>query len=247
MHEIQLNGVTLKLDDIEDIERLSLRASWQGLLDFGFDAWEVFRQSTDDPKDVAEDCTREMLDRFGGYGVVQRVYGNVDYRKARHIVLPDYAIRQALFVDSKAEKSNATATLQMSQLSMRVRHVRGGESLDMPGRLKCIETYDGVEYLSTTLLMHYCYSSAVQDQGRDVPPYRLGQVKLAAIPNGFLQDRYNPHEGTGFWRAGRNAPSLDEEFRVRISFEALSAQCRWRVQTAVYDEEQHRIIGQWTK
>ena len=245
MTPIQINGVALTIEDVDTIERLSLRALWQAVQDFGFDAWQIFHQSTDDPKDVAEDCTREMLDRFGGYGIIQRIYGNVDYRKARHIILPDYSIRQALFVDSKAEKTNATATLQMSQISMRVRQIRDGQAIDLPGRLQCIERYSGFEYLSTTLLVHYCYSSPNQSQGRDVPPYNLKQIKLAAIPNGLLQSRYNPDENTGFWRAGRNAPSLGEEFRVRLNFDDLQRHSKWRVQTVTYDDQQERIIGQW--
>ena len=85
----------LTLGEIENIEKLSLRALFLAFCDFGFDAWEVFHQSSDDPKDIAEDATREIMDRLGGYGVSQRIYGNVDYRKARYVVLPDFAVRQA--------------------------------------------------------------------------------------------------------------------------------------------------------
>src|SRR3972149_4087952 len=119
---------SLSLDEIEDIEKVSLRALFAAAKDFGFDAWDVFNQSNDDPKDVAEDVTREMLDRFGGFGLSQRIFGNVDYRKARYVVLPGYSVRQALFVDSKADKESSTATLQMSQLSMRVRQHRSGQN-----------------------------------------------------------------------------------------------------------------------
>lgn len=149
----------LELDEIESIEKLSLRALVTAAIDFGFDAWEVFHQSSDDPKDVAEDVTREMLDRLGGYGVSQRVFGNVDYRKARYVILPEFAVRQALFVDSKAEKSSTNATLQMSQLSMRVRQHRGGQNVDVPGRIAVHETYDQQSYLSTILLAHYHYEA----------------------------------------------------------------------------------------
>jgi len=99
---------SLTEDEIEALEKAALRALWIAARDFSLDAWEYFRQSTDDPKDIAEDVTREMLDRMGGYQIDQRLYGNVDYRKARYAIYPDMAVRQALFVDSKAEK-NATA------------------------------------------------------------------------------------------------------------------------------------------
>ena len=47
----------------------------------------------------------------------QRLFGKTDYKRARYLFHPDYAIRQALFIDSKAEKVNGqgTATLQTSQ------------------------------------------------------------------------------------------------------------------------------------
>lgn len=56
----------LDLEEIESIEKLSLRALYTAAVDFGFDAWEVFHQSSDDPKDVAEDVTRECLTDWEG-------------------------------------------------------------------------------------------------------------------------------------------------------------------------------------
>lgn len=56
--------------------------------------------------------------------------------------------------------------------------------------------------------------------GKDVPPYRLLKLTLVAIPNGRLQDRYNPDHVETIWMAGRNAPSRGEDFRVRLSFSA---------------------------
>ncbi|MCS6940704.1 MAG: SfiI family type II restriction endonuclease [Roseiflexus sp.] len=50
------------------------------------------------------------------------------------------------------------------------------------------------------------------------------------MPNGILQDRYNPNSEKTIWLAGRNAPSLGEEFRVRLSFARLKQKASWRVQ-----------------
>ncbi len=47
----------------------------------------------------------------------------------------------------------------------------------------------------------------------------------------MLQERYNPDEHKTIWRAGRNAPTLGEEFRVRLSFQLLKEKAHWRVQT----------------
>jgi len=80
--------------EIEGIERLTLRWLFQAAVDFGSAATEIFHQSPDEVKDVAEDVTREMLDSLSGFNVSQRIYGTVDYKKARYIILPDMAVRQ---------------------------------------------------------------------------------------------------------------------------------------------------------
>ncbi len=49
------------------------------------------------------------------------------------------------------------------------------------------------------------------------------RIILACIPNGELQDRYNPSADETIWLAGRNAPTLGEDFRVRLSYEKLAA------------------------
>ena len=82
------------------------------------EAHVIFLKSPDNVQDIAEDITRELLDRLSGFNVPQRIYGTVDYKKARYVILPDQTIRQALFIDSKAEKTNRTATIQMSQTSL---------------------------------------------------------------------------------------------------------------------------------
>ncbi len=58
------------------------------------------------------------------------------------------------------------------------------------------------------------------------------QRKIIApcIPNGKLQSSYNPDaRNNTFWRAGRNAPTLGEDFRVRVRFDALKERASWRV------------------
>ena len=47
--------------------------------------------------------------------------------------------------------------------------------------------------------------------------------------HGELQSKYNPNEDKSFWRAGRNAPTLGEEFRVRVKLSALKDFANWRV------------------
>jgi hypothetical protein len=230
----------LEPTEIEDIEKQSLRSLYTAAFDFGFDAFDIFYQSSDEPRDIAEDITREMLDRLGGYQVQQRVLGNVDYRKARYVILPDFAVRQALFVDSKAEKSCNSATMQMSQLSLAVRQVRGGEPVEYRGHLPPVSFHGGLPFLSTTLLAHYNYEE--QDD-----KYLLKHLTLSVVPNGILQNNYNPNEHDTIWIAGRNAPTLGEDFRVRLSFKKLKLKAMWRVQRIEYIPEKPAIRTDWNE
>jgi hypothetical protein len=113
---------------LEGIEKGSLRLVSQALYEFRATAALIFQRERDLAADIGEDITREALDRMGVSKMDARLFGKIDYKRARYIFNRDYAVRQALFVDSKAEKESGqgTATLQMSQVSMRVRQVRGG-------------------------------------------------------------------------------------------------------------------------
>lgn len=230
----------LELDEIERIEKQSLRWLFQAAVDFGFDAWDIFQQSPNDIQHVAEDITREMLDRLGGYQIHRRIPGNIDYRKARYVILPEFAVRQGLFVDSKAERTSRTAMLQMSRVSMEVREKRAGTDLVAEGRLPKISNYDGSNYLTTMLLAHFEYEDIAN-------AHHLRHLTIAALPNGLLQDRYNATVDDTIWRAGRNAPSREEEFRVRLSFPALIAKQPWRVQRVNYQETRRTISAAWTE
>lgn len=233
---------TLGAEEIESIEKQSLRSLFLAAKDFGFDAFDIFAQSSDDQKDIAEDITREMLERLGGYRVEKRILGNVDYRKARYVVLSEYATRQALFVDSKAEKTASSATLQMSQLSIGVYQLRGGIEIAEKGAIRPVSVHGGLSFISTTLLAHYYY-----EQPSLHKPNRLIQLTLAAIPNGRLQKKYNPSSDDSIWIVGRNAPTRGEDFRVRLSFNRLSMKTAWRVQRLTYDPVKRSVLGEWSE
>ena len=87
-------------------------------------------------------------------------------------------------------------------------------------------------------IVHFLYSD-------DSDIYHLKEVKITVIPNGKLQDRYNPTVDDGIWLAGRNAPTLGEDFRVRVSFARIQQKASWRVQTIHYDEINGECRGQW--
>ena len=224
-------------DEVERIEKLTMRWLFQAVVDFGTDPFTIFQRSPDDPKDVAQDVTREVLDRLAGYNIPQRVFGTVDYKRARYIILPHQIVRQALFVDSKAEKEDRSATLQMSQISMTVLQRREGAAKSEQGKLPIISRFNGDEFLTTTMFPHYHYEDSH-------PNYMLHSVTLCAVPNGRLQARYNPTPDDSIWLVGRNAPTRGEDFRVRLGFKRLESKARWRVQRVYYDPGRVRTAWQ---
>lgn len=222
---LNLDALTDNLDRPEEIERASLRLVTQALLDYRMVAAEIFREESDLVADIGEDITREALDLMGMPRIDQRLFGKIDYKRACYVFHPDYAIKQALFVDSKAEKTGGqgTATLQTTQLSMTVRQVRSGEEVEVAGKLPTVLILKEESYLTTTIFVKYSYSTAGASNV-------LKSITVAAVPNGMLQNRYNPASDDTIWVAGRNAPSLGEVFRVRLSFSRLKSKAPWRVQ-----------------
>jgi hypothetical protein len=213
-------------DRLEEIERASLRLVTQAIYDYRETALEIFREESDLVADIGEDITREALDRMGMSRIDQRLFGKMDYKRACYFFHPDYAVKQALFVDSKAEKTDGqrTATLQTSQLSMIVHQIRFGQEIHVPGKLPPVLVLKNEPYLTTTLFVKYNYDDL--DEAKE-----LKSITVAALPNGMLQARYNPDVHDTIWIAGRNAPTLGEEFRVRLSFSRLRNKANWRVQT----------------
>lgn len=219
------NELKDNLPRLEEIEKVSLRLVVQAIYDYRVVAQEIFREESDLVADIGEDITREALDKMGVSKIDQRLFGKIDYKRARYLFHPEYAIKQALFVDSKAEKTEGkrTATLQTSQLSMTVRQVRAQEDIEVPGTLPKIIRVRDDEFITTTIFVKYNYA---EEAGSNV----LQTITVAAVPNGFLQDIYNPSSTDTIWLAGRNAPSLGEAFRVRLSFAHLREKMLWRVQ-----------------
>src|SRR5436309_16071605 len=105
-------------DRLEEIEKASMRLVTQAVYEFRLTAAEIFAREKDLAQDIAEDITREALDRLGVSRMDLRLFGKIDYKRARYVFHPEYAVRQALFVDSKAEKESGTATLQTAQTSL---------------------------------------------------------------------------------------------------------------------------------
>ena len=195
----------------------------QALQDYRQQAATIFREETDQPQDIAEDVTREAVEAMGMPGLRERLYGKVDVKKAIYVFLPQ-AQPVDLMLDAKAEKENGdrTATIQMSQTSMRVRMLRAGQEIDEPGKLDQVIRRGDRNFHVVTIIAKFVYSEAGHSQD-------LKRMIVACIPNGQLQERYNPDAEDTIWLAGRDAPTLGEDFRVRLSYQRLRDKAGWRV------------------
>lgn len=215
------------LDLLEQVEKATLRMVTQAIYDFRNEAREFFIHEPDFVADIGEDITRESMDRMGTSTIPVRLFGRIDYKRARYVFHPEYSIRQALFVDSKAEKTEGarTVTIQTAQTSMRIRQMRSGNPIDEQGTLPEILEIQGDDYLVTTIFVKYNYT-----ESGDYLQKTLESISVSCIPNGMLQERYNPSVRQTFWLAGRNAPSRGEAFRVRASLSRLKSMTTWRVQ-----------------
>lgn len=221
---LDANALADKPTLIEAIEKASTRFVTQAIELFRPEAVTIFSQESDLQADIGEDITAEALDSLGMSRMAQRVFGKMDYKRARYIFEADYAVRQVLLVDSKAEKAGNVARLQTSQTSMRIRQVRRGEVLDVPGTVPKVAVLGGVPFVTTTIFVKYVY-------GTDDRANLLKKIVVACCPNGFLQDDYNPNATDTIWVGGPDSPMRRESFRTRLSFAMLKAKRSWRVQT----------------
>ncbi len=211
-------------DELERLERTVLSMVAQSLTDYKSQAETIFREETDLPQDIAEDVTREAIEAMGVSGLRERLYGKVDVKKAIYVFLPEPQ-PAALMLDAKAEKLNGdrTATIQMSQTSMTVKMRRAGNLIDEPGKLDQVIKRGSRAFHVVTVIAKFVYQESGESQ-------TLKRIVVACIPNGKLQERYNPNPDDTIWLAGRDAPTLGEDFRVRLSYQRLRDKAAWRVQ-----------------
>lgn len=211
----------MESDRVEYLERTVVAMVTQALMDYRDEAITIFREETDHPQDIAEDILREAIDTMGLSEMHERLYGKVDLKKAIYVFAPK-AEPVALMLDAKAEKDDRTATIQMSQTSMTVNQKRSGSNVSVEGSLDSFITRSDRRMLVVTVIAKFVYSENNDNR-------TLERIKVACIPNGLLQDRYNPDAEDTIWLAGRNAPTLNEDFRVRLNYRALEEKAAWRV------------------
>lgn len=226
LEEIQKNP-----EKLESVEQAAMRLVVQALRDYYQTAKHIFISEPDAVADVGEDIAREAIDSLGMSRIPNRLFGKVDFKRAGYIFLPERTVEVALLVDSKAEKEDEnTVTIQTSQTSMAIRQIRAGRPVEETGKLPCVMmTDDGRSLLSVTIFVKYNYGEESPFPAE--PPYRdLKSIVVLCLPNGLLQEKYNPSpEENPFWRAGRNSPQRGEDFRVRINLKGLQEKAEWRV------------------
>ena len=123
-----------ELEQLEEIEKASLRMVVQAIFDYRASAEEIFREESDLVADIGEDITREALDKMGMSRIDQRLFGKMDYKQARYLFHPEYAVRQ----------------------------VRSGQSFDIPGTLPAVLSLSEWDFITTTIFVKYNYSVLTQ-------------------------------------------------------------------------------------
>ena len=219
----------MQIDELERVEQTVMEIVVQAIADYRQQIMTIFQEETDLPQDIAEDVTREALEAMGVSAISERLYGKVDYKKAMYIFLPSPQ-PIALMLDAKAEKPNGnrTATIQMSQTSMTVKMKRSGENLAKQGKLDQVIKRNNRNFQVVTIIAKYIYEEVQSSR-------RLLEIIIACIPNGALQEQYNPTVDDTIWLAGRNAPTRGEDFRVRLSYKKLRGKAHWRVREITVD------------
>lgn len=225
------------LDALEALEKSTLRMlsySMHNILTLAADEFEAIMRSGqggaptsqgqtmgDRANYLGEDLTRMALDAIGLSKVPGgRLFGAIDYKVAALSFLPGFAVEQALFVDSKAEKNSFNnCRVQVTQTSLEIRQIRAGRVLAVQGMVEKYWESAGHSYITTTNFVKYHYD----DHG-------LKQVTVACVPHGYLQDKYNPTAQDGIWNVGPDSPALGEKFRTRLNFKLLQNKASWRVQ-----------------
>jgi hypothetical protein len=98
--------------------------------------------------------------------------------------------------------------------------------LDVRGSVPVVATLKNVPFITTRVFVKYVYGT---EDGANI----LKKIIVACVPNGFLQDIYNPTATNTIWVSGPNARG--EAFRTRLSFARLKAKANWRVQSILID------------
>lgn len=246
------NYQELSGDQLESIEKLTLRTIVQALQQYSREAKQIFdtteASSFTEVIVLAEDLTQYALEVAEIYPINKRFAGFIDYKRARWLPTPYGLIPQVLLVDAKASKESNRDTLQKSQLPMDAQfRVANGTVVELGAGVHPhleIEAANGtLAALTTSVLVHFYY--------QDVDPNVFGKFRslhsifVLAVPHGSLKDKYNPDPDTTFFGTGKQSPARGENPRIRIYYERFQAACPWRLQELTYVEGEEYTLPLW--
>ncbi|MEV6295559.1 SfiI family type II restriction endonuclease [Streptomyces sp. NPDC051896] len=232
----------LSLDEIELIEKQTLRTIVQAVQQYSREAKQIFETTAaDSPGEIivlAEDLTQYALEVAELYPINKRFAGFIDYKRARWLPTPYGLIPQALLVDAKASKENFRETLQRSQLPMdaEFRKKTTGEVVQLPAGVLPhlpIESANGgvLPAISTSIFVHFHYKDAPAGSGIH---RELKGIYVLAIPHGMLKPRYNPNPDETIFGEGKHSPARAEDARIRVYYKSLRTARPWRLQELLY-------------
>ena len=233
---------SLSSDQLEEIEKQTLRTLVQALQQYSSEAKDIF-DNTEAPSQnevivLAEDLTQYALEVAEIYPINKRFAGFIDYKRARWLPTPYGLIPQVLLVDAKASKEGNRDTLQRSQLPMDADFRVRSQVHSMKAGVPLHQVLDGINgpvtAVTTTSLVHFYYEDV---QHNLTGKYRnLIAIYVLAIPHGSLKSKYNPDPDTTFFGQGKHSSAREEEPRIRVYFDRLRHACPWRLQELRYVE-----------
>lgn len=234
----------LSLDELEALEKQTLRTIVQARQEYSREAKEIFDNapaaSETEVIVLAEDLVQYALEVAECYPINKRFAGFIDYKRVRWATTPFGMFPQALLVDAKASTENNRDTLQQSQLSMDAEFMSNERVVRLPAGILPhldISAHGGqtLVAVTTSSFIHFFYKG-LASQG---PPFRelLGFYVLM-MPHRTLKPRYNSDAKTTFFGQGKHSPARGEVPRIRVYFSRLRDLCPWRLQ------ELHYVVGE---
>lgn len=237
---MHLDYTTLTDDQIEQIEKASLRAVTQAVQEYSREAKEIF-DNTYAPSDnevivLAEDLVQYALEVAEFYPINRRYAGFIDYKRVRWMAMPFGLVPQAFLVDAKASTENTRDTLQRSQLPMDADFESNGTQYKMQAGVVPhleIPVFNGfpLKAIATSIFIHFYYLKL----GQDAEPYRnLRSIFALCLPHARLKSTYNPSAAVTFFGQGKHSPARSEDPRIRVYFTKLRRMMPWRLQELRY-------------
>lgn len=241
---------SLEDDELEAVEKQTLRVVVQALQEYSREAREIF-ETTKAPSStevivLAEDLVQYALEVAEIYPINRRFAGWFDYKRVRWLPTPFALIPQAFLVDAKALKEANRTTLQQSQLPLDADFESRGTavrlSAGVPPHLEIPSSAGPLGAVTTTVIVHFHYEDPEPDSNLE---RRLRAIFVLAVPHQRLKHRYNPHASTTFFGQGKHSPARSEEPRIRIYFARLRAMSLWRLQQLRYIDGQDYSDPVW--